>query len=188
MHFTTSMILTAMTVPTRALPTVSPSHEIVGLAPIPSDLAPGIHHFALDSEGHANISRIGDLDHSSRNHARDAPLEKRVVTWTGCEGYSFTSQQRSELENAWASLLNWASSKGTGESDWIYGHYFALEESGVFAYLCEWGSGNHATVSEINQAHGILEPACANGPGIFQWNEWKYVMCKQLLMSLRKMC
>jgi hypothetical protein len=70
-------------------------------------------------------------------------------------------------------LLNWASAAGTGESPWVYGHYFALTDSGTYAYLCKWGNGNHAMTSEINQAHGVLGPACANGPGIFQWNEWK---------------
>lgn len=175
MHLPIATTLAALATSAVALPTTSNSNagEMHSLAALPANLSAGIHRFEMDASGKPNITRVGELDHTPRVEARDGGLEKRVNTWTGCEGYSFTTSQRGEVENAWASLLNWASSQGTGTSTWIDGHYFALEDSGVFAYLCEWGRGNHVKVSQVNQAHAVVNYACANGPGIFQWNEWK---------------
>jgi hypothetical protein len=173
MHFTTLVTFAAAfeAISAAALPA---DHS---LPPLPEGLDSGIHHVNFDNDGNVMIKRVADLNtapvFSREAGAQDDTLRKRVTTWTGCEGYAFTDSQRGDYENAWSGLLSWASADNTGVSPQVHGHYFALTDSGIYAYVCEWGNGNAATTSEINQAHGVLGPACQNGAGMFQWNDWK---------------
>jgi len=139
-----------------------------GLAPLPAGLPAGIHHAWVDQNGQLQTERVGELSGHNGTTAR----AKRVTEWIGCEGYGLSNEQAADVPNAWAGLLNWASSNG-GTSRQISGHYFAYTNSGVFAYLCEWGDGNTISTGQVNEAQGALGPACNNGPGIYQWNDWK---------------
>lgn len=171
MRFTTPLTLASAAITATAIPTGLVDHS---MPPLPAGLKSGVHHYGVDDAGAPNITRVADNDLTALDTPDAGPqLEKRVNTWTGCATYGFTETQRYDQADAWASLLNWASKSSNGASDWINGHYFALTDSGAFAYLCEWGSGNHAKVTEINQAKGVLEAVCGSGPGMFQWNEWK---------------
>lgn len=156
--------------------TTSGGERHQGLPPLPAGLTPGIHRYTHDAFGRPNITRVSELDTTSHDGKRDLvsegspSLEKRVNTWTGCENYGFTSKETADIANAWNGLYNWVNTGDGGYSPWISGHYFAWTDSGVFAYICEWGNGNHATGTEVNTAHAVVSSVCS-GPGMYQWNE-----------------
>ena len=73
-----------------------------------------------------------------------------------------------------SSLYNWAANTGSGGySPWIDGHYFAITSSGTYAYLCQWGSGNHAV---SDSEHFVVEPLTTLFQGLIEINTAKGVV------------
>jgi hypothetical protein len=176
MHYSTilSLVATLSAGSAVAVPaTQYGANTPAGLPPLPADVGPGIHKFDFSKDGKMTVKRVADLDITKRSAEPEPDLSKRVNTWTGCESYAFTLAEQNDIQHAWDSLNNWASTGQGGVSPWVSGHYFAMTNSGVYAYLCEWGNGNHAYPAEVQQAEGVLNVACPNTAGIYQWNEWK---------------
>lgn len=155
-------------------PSGTQAGEPFHLPPLPAGIEPGIYHFHHDAFGRPNRTKVAEFDSTEHGyHAYEEPrsLTKRVNTWTGCEDYSLTPYEQSTLTDAWNALFNWAGASGNGYSPWISGHYFAMSNSGAFAYLCEWGSGNHAAPNEVLTAESVVNQNCVGKAGIYQWNE-----------------